>query len=102
MSLIDSGEADGDHVEVYTFWHKQDQKFGLVMTAVDYETRGDSPQGKTCGKGEHAQVAYQSVTRTREGRISSEQGTIASMNCGAKLSLLTRYIRAAVRDLRIR
>ena len=102
MSLIDSGEADGDHVEVYTFWHKQDQKFGLVMTAVDYETRGDSPQGKTCGKGENAQVAYQSVTRTREGRISSEQGTIASMNCGAKLSLLTRYIRAAVRDLRIR
>ncbi len=102
LSMIDTGAAGGDHVEVYTFWHKRDQKFGLVMTAVDYETRGNNPQGETCGKGEHAQVAYQSITRTRQGQVSTEQGTIASMNCGAKLSLLTRYIRAAVRDLRIR
>ena len=102
MSITDDGKTSGDHVEVYTFWHKTGQKFGLVTTAVDYNTRGDIPEGETCGNGEHANVAYQSVIRTRKGKVSMERGTIAGIACGTRLSVLTRYIRAAVRDLRIR
>ncbi len=99
LSTSDDGRGDGDKVEVYTFWHHAEQRSGLVATALDYETRGASPNADTCGSGVHASVVYETFILDPRGQLSRERGAIAPATCGSQLTGAGRYMEDAVPDL---
>ena len=99
LSTIDDGRASGEKVEVYTFWHHPEQRSGLVATALDFETRGGTPDADTCGDGVHASVVYETFLLNARGELSRERGSIAPATCGSELTGAGRYMEDAVPDL---
>ncbi|MBX9926891.1 MAG: hypothetical protein K2Y05_11075 [Hyphomicrobiaceae bacterium] len=99
LSTSDDGRGSGDKVEVYTFWHHDEQQSGVVATALDYESRGDQPAGDVCGSGPQASVAFETILVTPLGRVSRERGTIAAAPCGVQLSGNNRFMEDAVPDI---
>ena len=99
LSTSDDGRGSGDKVEVYTFWHHDEQQSGVVATALDYESRGDQPAGDVCGSGPQASVAFETILITPLGRVSRERGSIAAAPCGVQLSSNNRFMEDAVPDI---
>ncbi|MBA4173028.1 MAG: hypothetical protein C0511_10350 [Hyphomicrobium sp.] len=99
LSTSDDGRGSGDKVEVYTFWHHDEQQSGVVATALDYESRGDQPGGDVCGSGPQASVAFETILITPFGRVSRERGSIAAAPCGVQLSGNNRFMEDAVPDI---
>ncbi|MGI9421832.1 MAG: hypothetical protein ACR2PA_01410, partial [Hyphomicrobiaceae bacterium] len=90
------------NLEVYTFWHAPRQRPGTVSLLVDYETRGDTPRGDTCGKGANANVKFM-IHRLSRGKLEqSERLTISSVPCGVSLSTAERFNPYAINELRLR
>ncbi len=102
LSTSDDGRGSGDKVEVYTFWHHDEQQSGVVATALDYESRGDQPGGDVCGSGPQASVAFETILITPLGRVSRERGSIAAAPCGVQLSGNNRFMEDAVPDISAR
>ncbi|PPD26644.1 MAG: hypothetical protein CTY20_14025 [Hyphomicrobium sp.] len=99
LSTSDDGRGSGDKVEVYTFWHHDEQQSGVVATALDYESRGDQPAGDVCGTGPQASVAFETILVTPLGRVSRERGSIAAAPCGVQLTGNSRFMEDAVPDI---
>lgn len=102
LSTHSSADAARDRLEVYTFLHKDGQMSGLVQTAVDYETRGEKPEGASCGKGPNAEVAFRIVSLSRSGQINREAGIIAAAECGRALSPAARLNPGVMPTIRIK
>lgn len=102
MSSSDNGRSGGDHLEVYTFFHTDDQSFGAVDLALDYESRGSNPAAGTCGADSNAEVAYRVVILERGATTLNEQGRIAAAQCGTALTQDVRFNRAALPVLKLR
>ena len=102
ISASDAGQSLGDKLEVYTFFHSDDQASGAVDLAIDFETRGDNPVAGTCGTDEHAEIAYRISILNRGKQILSEQGRIAAAECGARLGPDVRYGRNVLPVLKVR
>ena len=88
-----------DKLEVYTFLHKDGQAFGLITTAIDVATREERPN---CGANAKAEVAFRTVTMSRNRQISREAGAIAAAECGQALPPAARLNTAALPVIRIR
>lgn len=102
MSSSDSGRGNADKIEVYTFFHGDEQTSAAIDLALDFETRGSAPAAGTCGRDENAEVAYGIVYLSRGKTILSEQGRIASADCGAQISSEARFDRTNLPVLKVR
>ena len=102
LSLGSDKRGAGDHVEVYTFIHAEDQASGSIGLALDYETRGEKPSEATCGQGALAEVPYSLVVLSRGAPAKRESGIIAAAECGARLGAEVRFNQAALPILRIK
>ncbi len=102
LSSVDSEENPGDKIEVYTFLHDDEQISGAIGLALDYETRGETPQGATCGTGALAEVDFQVVVLPRGGNPARQSGVLTRVDCGTKLTADTRFSQSALPSLRIR
>lgn len=99
LSFSSNGTEPGHQVEVYTLWHHPEQASGVIATAVDFETRGATAAGATCGQGELAQIPFETVTVAPKHPPVRERGVIAAVRCGDKLLEKARYLDEAVADL---
>lgn len=81
----------GDKVEVYTLWNVAGQESGVVSTAIDFESRGDTPAGETCGDGKHARASYRLLLFARNQIFGDEQRVLAPAACGEALSREVRF-----------
>lgn len=102
LSSADDGQAQGPKVEVYTYLHGSEDAPGTVAMALDYESRGTTPKGDTCGQGALASVPFDVIVVERGRLVSRESGIIAAASCGTTLATAARYARSAVPELRIR
>lgn len=102
MSSIAGDEQTGDKVEVYTFVRAPQQLSGVITTFVDYETRGDSPDGKMCGKEELAAVAFDVIELPPQGKPRRDKRELRSVPCGQALAQSDRYNPDTINDLQIR
>lgn len=100
MSSADRGHAEGHSIEVYTFWNGAGSGAGNVSLALDYESRGSVPSEHYCGAGGLAQVPFEVVVRSADGRIGREKGLISAAACGEALAEPARYNRDALPELR--
>ena len=101
LSTSDDGRSLGDKLEVYTFFHNDEQAAGVVAMGLDYETRGESPSGTTCGAGSFAEVRYQVVLLDRRGQIARENGVFTGAPCGERIGPQVRFDPLLLPALRI-
>ena len=99
LSSQSSGIDDGDHAEVYTFLLDDDQKNGVIETAIHYATRGAIPHGETCDDRRYASVKFK-VFLTVRGQLS-EMVTrqFSSVPCGVALARDQLLVRNSVQRL---
>lgn len=90
LSRADAGQGQGDKLEVYTFFREDSQPRGTVQVLVDYASRGEVPSGAACGAGEHARVAFRSITISR-GFVVRANGQIQPAECGVPLAAGARF-----------
>ncbi|MGH6816774.1 MAG: hypothetical protein ACREC6_13835, partial [Hyphomicrobiaceae bacterium] len=102
LGVSDDGRTPGDKIEVYTFWHNEEQVSAAVGMALDFESRGDAPNGEMCGAGTHARVQYEVVVLSRGTPIRRQTQEFAPMDCGTRLTREVRYSQDTVPILRIR
>jgi hypothetical protein len=102
LSAADGEQTLGDKVEVYTFFHNDQQASGSIALALDYETRGESPSGATCGRGALAEVDFRVVILPRGGQPATQSGLLTRVDCGTRISKEARYNQSALPALRIR
>lgn len=102
LSAADDGARDGTKIEVYTMVQSLEQDSGAVTFSLDYVSRGDKPSGELCGTGSLANVEFEVVSTSRTGAIRRESGLVPAVKCGETLAGNSRYLRAAVPDLRFR
>ncbi len=102
LSAVDGEQTLGDKVEVYTFFHNDEQVSGAISLALDYETRGEMPSGATCGGGALAEVDFQVVILPRKGQASRQSGVLTRVACGTRISQDARFNQSALPGLRIR
>ena len=99
ISHVSDGGNAGSHLEVYTFWHHRRQDRGVIRLALDYASRGSTPQGETCGNGRMAEVEFLVLKLSRGGEFSRTEGVFQPADCGAPLSEQARYSTKAIPDL---
>lgn len=102
LSAVDDSESLGDKVEVYTFIHNDEQSTGTIAMALDYETRGEKPQGASCGSGALAEVDFQVNILPRNGQVSRQSGVLARVECGSIIPHEARFNQSALPVLRIK
>ncbi|MEQ1576513.1 MAG: hypothetical protein ABL894_02565, partial [Hyphomicrobium sp.] len=102
MGMSDDGETLGDKVEVYTFVHNDEQESGAISMALDYESRGEKPEGATCGAGALAEVDFQVNILPRNGQVSRQTGVLTRVECGALIPREARFNQSALPVLRIK
>lgn len=102
LSSTDGEKSLGDKIEVYTFFHNDEQATGSIALALDYETRGETPSAATCGRGALAEVDFQVVILPRKGQATRQSGVLTRVDCGTKISQEARYNQSALPGLRIR
>lgn len=102
LSAADTEKTVGDKVEVYTFFHNDEQSSGSIALALDYETRGDKPSGATCGRGALAEIDFQVVILPRKGQATRQSGVLTRVDCGVSISREARFNQSALPGLRIR
>lgn len=99
MSHVSSGLNGESKLEVYTFWHHRRQPRGVVRLALDYESRGSTPDGETCGGGRLAEVRFLVLQLSQGGQFTRSQGAFEAAACGVSLSEQARYADKAIPDL---
>lgn len=102
LSAADTEKSIGDKIEVYTFFHNDEQSSGSIALALDYETRGDKPSGATCGRGALAEIDFQVVILPRKGQATRQSGVLTRVDCGVSISREARFNQSALPGLRIR
>ena len=102
LSAIDDDQSLGDKIEVYTFLHNDEQASGSIALALDYETRGETPAGATCGQGALAEIDFQVVIQPRGGQVTRQAGVLTRVECGIRIATESRFNQAALPGLRIR
>ena len=99
LSSQSSGIDDGDHAEVYTFLLDDDQKSGVIETAIHYATRGAIPHGETCDDRRYASVKFK-VFMTVRGQLSETvTRQFSSVPCGVALARDQLLVRNSVQRL---
>lgn len=99
MSWTSEGTQPGHQVEVYTVWHHAEQTGGVVSTALDFETRGATLAGRTCGSGPLASIPFETLTLRPRSLPVRERGIISPLPCGETLIERARYMDEAVADM---
>lgn len=99
ISHVSDGGNVGSHLEVYTFWHHRRQDRGVIRLALDFASRGSTPQGENCGSGRMAEVEFLVLRLSRGGEFSRTEGVFQRAACGAPLSEQARYSTKAIPDL---
>lgn len=102
LSSLDDDKSLGDKLEVYTFFHNDQQSTGAISLALDNETRGEVASGAACGQGALAEVDFQVSILPRNGKPSRQSGVLTRVECGAKLTQEARFNSSAMPGLRIR
>ena len=102
LGAIDDAETLGDKVEVYTFMHNDEQTSGAISMALDYESRGEKPEGATCGGGALAEIDFQVNILPRGGQVSRQTGVLTRVDCGTVISRAARFNQSALPVLRIK
>lgn len=102
LSTHDDGRSVGDNLEVYTFFHHDEQATGVVGFSIDYETRGELPSGATCGAGAFAEVSYQFSMLNHLGQVTRENGLLAAAPCGVRVAPEIRFDQLFLPALRLR
>lgn len=98
----DDRTGEGEKFEVYTLWHQEDQTSGAIELALDFESRGDTPSGEMCGRGQLSEVAFEIVMLSRHGDVTRQEAVMLPMECGATLAHSARYNKSIIPVLRIR
>ncbi|MDX2259266.1 MAG: hypothetical protein NW205_10175 [Hyphomicrobiaceae bacterium] len=101
IGLADTGGAEGDHVEVYTFLHRKGEPRGVVRLAVDFVTRGSRPGGDTCGGGPLAQPRLEIVRLTKGTEITRSRLQFRAAPCDVEMDDATRYTSNGIDELRV-
>lgn len=99
MGFKSDGRNGANHLEVYTFWHHRRETSGVVRLALDYESRGFTPNGETCGSGRFAEVAFLVLKFSNGGQFKRSEGAFEAAACGTALSEQARYNDKAIPDL---
>lgn len=99
LSFTSDGTEPGHQVEVYTLWLRPGQGSGIISTALDYETRGTSASGETCGTGALSQIAFETIAIAPGRPPLRERGQIGAADCGASLVEKARYLDDVIVDL---
>ena len=102
LSSVDGGQSLGDKLEVYTFFHNDEQSSGAVTLALDYATRGETATEQSCGKGNLAEIPYWVGMLKRGGQYTRENGLIAAAPCGVRISPEVRFGQSVLPVLRIK
>lgn len=102
LSSMDDDKSLGDKIEVYTFFHNDQQTSGSISLALDNESRGETPSGANCGQGALAEIAFQVSILPRRGQVSRQSGVLTRVECGTKLTQEARFNPASMPGLRIR
>lgn len=102
VSAVANAATQGDRVEVYTFWHAAGEQHGVVTMALDYETRGDTPGGETCGDGRLAGIDVTVWRLARGAAPVSERRVLAPVACGAALAREVRFNPDSMPHLTVR
>jgi len=101
LSTASDEKQPGTKVEVFTFWQAARQTHGTIGMALDYETRGDTPSGATCGEGQYARLPIEVVVREPGGQMKKQSGILAAVPCGKTLAGAARYQSGLIPDIRI-
>ncbi len=102
LSSLDGDNSLGDKLEVYTFFHNDQQSNGSISLALDNETRGENPAGATCGQGALAEIDFQISILPRQGHVTRQSGVLTRVECGTRLTQDARFNQSAMPGLRIR
>ena len=93
--------ADGQSIEVYTFWANRRTRPGFMRIAVDHASRGDVANGDFCGQGPLASPGY-AVLRSERGVVTDRSRSgFTPASCGQSLGGDVRYSHGALADLQI-
>ncbi len=101
LSNFPATKADGESVEVYTFWANSRARRGTARIALEHASRGDLPDGAFCDGGALASPSYKVVQAERGKIVSTRRGRFAPARCGQELAADLRYVSGALRDLQI-
>lgn len=93
--------AEGQSIEVYTFWISRRSPRGVARIALDYASRGDLPEGAFCADGPLASPGYTVVRSTGGVAEAPSRGRFAPAPCGQALDQSVRYAAGALPDLEI-
>jgi hypothetical protein len=102
ISASDDDKSLGDKLEVYTFYHNDQQSAGAIALALDNETRGENPSGAHCGQGALAEIGFDVSILPRRGQVTRQSGVLTRVECGATLTQDARFNQSALPGLRIR
>lgn len=102
LSTVDKGSGTGTHAEIYTFVHNGSQRSGAVTLIIDYETRGDVPQGEYCANGRLATIEAQVIRLRPAGRVDKEMVRLGPVPCGDRIPEAKRFNSDTLGDLNAR
>ena len=102
LSSSDPGRGPGDKLEVYTFLHNDGVMTGSIAMALDYESRGEVPNGAMCGSGDLAKVEYRIATLSRTGAVTRANSTLRAADCNVAIPANVRFDSAALPVMRVR
>jgi hypothetical protein len=89
----------GQHVEVYTYWHRNGGKAGVVQLKLGIDSARGAAGSEACGDGALAQPDFKTL-RAVAGRLERPRlHRLAPLDCDTVAGMTNRYISDAVDDL---
>ena len=89
----------GDSVEVYTYWHRNGGKAGVVRLKLGVDSREGVAGSPICGDDARARSDF-TILRSIAGRVERPQfRRLAPIDCTTVADMANRYISDAVDDL---
>jgi len=95
LTQYSAEHTQGSNIEVYTFFHTENSRTGIIDLKVDFESRGTIPKAPFCGKGKHASPSYQTILLTPNKAPQRRSMRIQAAPCEQKLSQDVRYLSSA-------
>jgi hypothetical protein len=71
----------------------------VIRLAVDFASRGGSPQGEFCGEGHNARVRFDVYVLERGRKLRRFERELGSLPCGTPLAPDGRYISKLMPDI---
>jgi hypothetical protein len=92
LEVTSTGRELAPHFESYVFSRRADAPRETFGVFVEFVTRGQVPQGETCGAGTLARIQF-TVTILDRGKLKRQDFEIPPATCGLTLDQRARFVR---------